>query len=169
MFVPDRLKTNAFRVLRLSAGATLSEIHKAAGSMRRAVLLGVANTTDADMPLLGDISRTEADIRAAIGRLENPTQRLSDRLFWFHFAPESRDAKVQARPSEPDGAARDHDEALRASSLRSKLVSTMLLVSRSGSERSEHGIGSSSMMTTGLVRWKWNNKGLSNLPLSLQK
>lgn len=63
MFVPDRLKTNAFRVLRLSAGATLSEIHKAAGSMRRAVLLGVANTTDADMPLLGEISRTEADIR----------------------------------------------------------------------------------------------------------
>lgn len=113
MFVPDRLKTNAFRVLRLSADATLSEIHKAAGSMRRAVLLGVANTTDADIPVLGDISRTEADIRAAIGRLENPTQRLSDRLFWFHLAPESRDAKVQASPNEPDGAARDHDDALR--------------------------------------------------------
>jgi hypothetical protein len=62
---------------------------------------------------LGDISRTEADIRAAIGRLENPTQRLSDRLFWFHLAPESRDAKAQAPPSEPDGAARDHDDALR--------------------------------------------------------
>ena len=84
MFVPDRLKTNAFRVLRLSADATLSEIHKAAGSMRRAVSLGVADTTEADMPLLGEVSRTEPDIRAAIGRLENPTQRLSDRLFWFH-------------------------------------------------------------------------------------
>ena len=36
-----------------------------------------------------------------------------------------------------------------ASLLRSKLVST-ILVSRSGSERSEHGIRSSPMMTTGL-------------------
>ena len=113
MFVPDRLKTNAFRVLRLSADATLSEIHKAAGSMRRAVSLGVANTTEADMPVLGEISRTEADIRAAIGRLENPTQRLSDRLFWFHLPPASRDAKTPSRSSELDGAAWAHDEALR--------------------------------------------------------
>ena len=55
-----------------------------------------------------------------------------------------------------------------ASSLRSKLIST-ILVCRSGSERSEHGIGSSPMMTTGLARWKSNNEGLSNLPPSLQK
>jgi hypothetical protein len=110
--VPDSFRTNAYRVLRLSADATLSEIHKAAGSMRRAVLLGVANTTDADILLLGDISRTEADIRAAIGRLENPTQRLSDRLFWFHLAPESRDAKTPASPSEPDAVATNHDDAL---------------------------------------------------------
>ena len=111
--MPDRLKTNAFRVLRLSADASLSEIHKAAGSMRRAVLLGVANATEADMPLLGEISLTEADIRAAIGRLENPTQRLSDRLFWFHLPPESRNTKAPVRPSGPDGAVWDHDEALR--------------------------------------------------------
>jgi hypothetical protein len=103
MFVPDRLKTNAYRVLRLSADATLSEIHKAAGSMRRAVSLGVAHTTEADMPLLGQVSRTEPDIRAAIGRLENPTQRLSDRLFWFHVP----------RSSEPGGAVWHHDESLR--------------------------------------------------------
>src|ERR1700694_3233589 len=79
MFVPDRLKTNAYRVLRLSADATLSEIHKAAASMRRATALGIAGTTEADMPVLGEISRTEAEIRAAIGRLENPVQRISDR------------------------------------------------------------------------------------------
>jgi hypothetical protein len=113
MFVPDRLKTNAYRVLRLPADATVSEIHKAAGSMRRAVSLGVATTTEGDMPLLGEMSRTETDIRAAIGRLENPTQRLSDRLFWFHLTPESLDAKAPARPSEPDGVAWSHDEALR--------------------------------------------------------
>ena len=113
MFVPNRLKTNAFRVLRLSADATLSEIHKAAGSMRRAVSLDVANTTEGDIPLLGETSRTEVDIRAAIGRLENPTQRLSDRLFWFHLPPELRGAKAPTRPSESDGAVWGHDEALR--------------------------------------------------------
>lgn len=112
MFVPDRLKTNAYRVLRLSADATLSEIHKAAASMRRAALLGLADTTEADMPLLGEIPRTEADIRAAIGGLENPVQRLRDRLFWFHLPPESRDAKA-AVAAQPDGAAWNHDEALR--------------------------------------------------------
>lgn len=113
MFVPDRMKTNAFRILRLSAGATLSEIHKAAGSMRRALSLGVANATEADMPVLGEVSRSEADVRAAVGRLENPTQRLSDRLFWFHVPPGSRDAKASARHSERDGAALDHDAALQ--------------------------------------------------------
>jgi len=113
MFVPDTLKTNAFQVLRLSTDATLSEIHEAAGSMRREALLGVAQATEAYMPLLGEIQRTEAEIRAAVGRLENPSQRLRDRLFWFHLPPELRVAKAPARPSEPDGVAWDHDEALR--------------------------------------------------------
>lgn len=110
MFVPDRLKTNAFRVLRLSADASLSEMHKAAGNMRRAVMLGVVNTTEADMPSLGGTSRTEPDIRAAVGRLENPTQRLCDRLFWFHLPPRSQEAKAPTRSGQPVG---DHDEALR--------------------------------------------------------
>src|SRR6266436_5143949 len=98
MFVPDKFKTNAYRVLRLSANATLSEIHKAGAGMRRAVALGFADATKDDIPLLGDISRTEADIRAAIGRLENPIQRLSDRLLWFHFPSEPSD-EHPVRPS----------------------------------------------------------------------
>ena len=113
MFVPDRLKTNAYRVLRLSADATLSEIHKAAGSMRRAASLGLADTTEVDMPLLGEVSRAEADIRAAIGRLGNPAQRLTDRLFWFHRPPESGNVQAAVRPSQPDGEGLDHDEALQ--------------------------------------------------------
>ena len=113
VFVPNRLRSNAFRVLRVSADATLSEIHKAAGSMRRAVSLGLMFTSEADVPLLGAIPRTEADIRAAIGRLENPVQRLSDRLFWFHLPPESRIADASQRPNESDGAVRNHEEALR--------------------------------------------------------
>ena len=113
MFVPERMKTNAYRVLGLAADATLSEIHRAAGSMRRAVSLGVAKTTDADLPLLGEISRTESDIRSAIGRLENPTQRLSDRLFWFHRPLEVVNAQASVRPNNPNESARAHDEALR--------------------------------------------------------
>ena len=50
MFVPERLKTNAYRILRLSANATASEINKAVASMRRAAALGFAVTTAADMP-----------------------------------------------------------------------------------------------------------------------
>ena len=114
MFVPDKLKKNAYRVLRLSADATLSEIHKAAASMRRAAALGIAGTTEADMPLLGEISRTEAEIRAAIGRLENPVQRISDRLFWFHLPPESKNAKAPGRPYQPAGVAWNHDQALHS-------------------------------------------------------
>jgi len=75
MFVPDGLRTNAYRVLRLSANATLSEIHRAADSMRRTAKLGLAGTNEADIPLLGEVPRLEADIRGAIGRLANPSQR----------------------------------------------------------------------------------------------
>lgn len=113
MFVPDRLKTNAFRILRLSADATPSEIHKAAGTIRRTASLGVAVSSEADIRLLGVIPHTEANIRAAIGRLENPVQRLSDRLFWFHLPSESRDVKAPALRSESDGPEWDHDDALR--------------------------------------------------------
>jgi len=80
--------------------------------MRRAASLGLMGTTEADMPLLGEIARTEADIRTAIGRLENPVQRLSDRLFWLHLPPESRDAKAPARPANRNRSGWNHDEAL---------------------------------------------------------
>ena len=67
MFAPDRLKINSYRVLRLSANATLSEIHNAAAGMRRATMLGVAGTTQDDRPLLGEVPRSEGDIRTAVG------------------------------------------------------------------------------------------------------
>lgn len=113
MFVPDTLNRNAFRVLRVSGDATLSEIHKAAAAMRRAVTLGIVSTTEVDVPLLGEIPRTEADIRAAVGRLENPAQRLRDRLFWFSAVPESRTGGAPHRANEPDRTLWSHDEALR--------------------------------------------------------
>ena len=52
MFVPDRLKANAFRVLRLSADATLTDVHNAAGDLRRATLSDAITVTEADIPEL---------------------------------------------------------------------------------------------------------------------
>jgi hypothetical protein len=63
MFVPDGFRTNAYRVLRLSGNATLSEIHKAAASMRRAGTLGLAGTTEADIPLLGEVRNVSMKMR----------------------------------------------------------------------------------------------------------
>ena len=100
MSVPDWLKTNAYRVLRIPAGASLSDVHKAATNMRRAVRLGAVSATEADIAVLGEIPRTEADIRVATGRLENPTQRILDRLFWLH----SIDSAVSVRPGGLDTA-----------------------------------------------------------------
>jgi hypothetical protein len=88
--------------------------------MRRAAVLGLADTSDADIPFLGEIPRTEADIRTALGRIESPVQRLRDRLFWFHLAPKSLDTKSISRVAEtfrddPRAAAvLDHDKALHA-------------------------------------------------------
>lgn len=112
IFIPHALKANPYRVLRLSADATLSEIHKAAGSMRRATLLGLTGTTEADIPILGDISRTEADIRTAIARLENPAQRISDRLFWLHISAEDRASKAESNSEPINDVSWSHDKAL---------------------------------------------------------
>ena len=105
MFVPDRFKSNAYRVLRLSGEATLSDVHKAAGDIRRAALLDAIGITDADVPALGETPRSEADIRVAVGRIENPELRIADRLFWFHAPPGATSGLT---------ALNKHDAALQA-------------------------------------------------------
>ena len=118
MFVPDYLKSNAYRVLRLSANSNYSKIHQASASMRRAAKLGLGGTTEADMPFLGEVSRNEADIQAAISRINDPLQRLKDRLFWFYLTPKLLDAQTTSRLFEtfrdnPEAAAAlNHDKAL---------------------------------------------------------
>jgi hypothetical protein len=117
MFVPDRWQSNPYRVLRLSASASASDIHKAAAAMRRLALLGVAETAAADMPRLGPLARTEAGIRAAVGRLGDPAQRLVDRLFWFHLIPDRPEsanlgASGHNETHVESAATRRHDDAL---------------------------------------------------------
>ena len=114
MLIPDRLKSNAYRVLGLSGNATLSEIHSVAGEMRRKVQLGLSQTTDLVYPSFGEVSRSESDIRAAMGRLGNPVQRLTDRLLWFHVLPENHGIQTQTLLSQTAGVEWSHDEALRS-------------------------------------------------------
>ncbi len=113
MPIPGWLQANPYRVLRLSANASSSDAHKAASAMRKLAQLGIENTSEADIPSLGEIRRSESDIRSAVGRLENPSQRIADRLFWLHSATERPDANASGDSREPlKKAAWDHDQAL---------------------------------------------------------
>ena len=109
MIAPDAFRINAYRVLRVPVSASASDIHKAAASMRRAATLGLSNTSDIDIPGLGDGPRGDADIRAAVGRLANPVQRLTDRLFWFYQLPELTSTRSISSTLDPAG----HDRVLR--------------------------------------------------------
>ncbi len=112
MLLPRKFQMNAFRVLRISSGASLSDIHKAAASMRRAASLGIVNTSESDLPQFGEVGRTESDIRAAVGRLEHPVQRLGERIFWFHKPPGLGGDTVPLSSDQDRSSALDHDAAL---------------------------------------------------------
>ena len=118
MFVPDYLKSNAYRVLVASAKATGSEIQKASSALRRTAKLGVAPKSEDEVTILGDVSRHESDIQAALARIKNPPQRLKDRLFWFHVTPKVLDSTtvsklLQKFQNDPEAAiALQHDQSL---------------------------------------------------------
>lgn len=111
------IQSNPLRILRLSANATATEIHKAAASMRRAAKLQAVELNADDVPSFGAVPRTESDIRAALGKLESPTERLKARLFWFHSTLRpgglSSETNTSENPSSPlKQATAKHDQAL---------------------------------------------------------
>jgi len=110
MIAPDTFRLNAYRVLRIPASASAGDIHKAAANMRRAAAQGTARTSEFDIPQLGDVPRGDADISAAVGRLGNPVQRITDRLFWFCQLPTPSGAQRVTSAMDPTG----HDCVLRA-------------------------------------------------------
>jgi len=117
MLVPDWVRTNSYRLLQLSADANPRDIQAAAAGLRRAIALGVSDTSDGASPSLGDVPRSEGDIRSAGGRLENPAHRLQDRLFWFHFKPGAEEPTSKSWVSGSvrgplDEPFREHDRAL---------------------------------------------------------
>jgi hypothetical protein len=64
------------------------------------------------------VPRTETDIRASVGRLENPSHRIADRLFWLHAAITGLDESGADGPEALrvplKKAAWEHDQALNA-------------------------------------------------------
>jgi hypothetical protein len=115
MLIPARFQTNAYRVLRAPAASTASEMHHAAIAIRRAVTLGLATLTAEDIPTLGPLSRSETALREAIGRMENPAQRLRDRLFWFHGTPTIEASTLAPIEKAHDNSLRDLFASLEAS------------------------------------------------------
>jgi tetratricopeptide (TPR) repeat protein len=82
----SRFTHNAYRITGQPGSASLIEIRREADNIRRAARVGRETTKDIDMPWLGPVTREEADVREALGRLILPSQRLEERLFWFHEA-----------------------------------------------------------------------------------
>jgi hypothetical protein len=115
------LAHSAFRTLGLSASVSQAEVFDAASSVRLALKLGVNKTFDTDLPWLEPVSRAEADVRDASGRLSDPTRRAFERLFWFHgrvTSPPVTSAAELLRAVEGllfrDSPAACHDAALLA-------------------------------------------------------
>lgn len=108
---------NGFRAFGVSAAASRAELQAANGSLRRALKLAMAKSTDWDLPWLGPIDRTDACLQNATGRLADVEKRLIDRLFWF--SPGSADlvklppGAWPGLPTAPDSRPeRNHDVAL---------------------------------------------------------
>jgi len=116
MVIPDVLVSNAFRVLRASVECNSSGAHKGAASLRRAASLGTLTPKPEDLPELGDVPRDEQALRMAIGRLESASQRVRDRMFWFHQPRRGETSTTagseECAPGRFDDAARAHDAAL---------------------------------------------------------
>jgi hypothetical protein len=77
------LRPNAYRVLGLPGEATWEEIKRVAERLRGLESWG-SWSSPWDMPMLGTVRREPADIDAAVARLADTTERLRDRLLWFH-------------------------------------------------------------------------------------
>ncbi|MDX9721481.1 MAG: GreA/GreB family elongation factor [Myxococcota bacterium] len=114
---PMRLRANAYRTLRLPAGASLPDIYAAEARLRRLARLGLQSPDVIDRLLGGTIPSDESDIRSAVGRLGDISLRIQDRLFWLHSVDGHLDPSQFSAVS--DGRYRDnpairrHDDALR--------------------------------------------------------
>ena len=108
MIAPDTFRLNAYRALRVPASASASDIQKAAANMRRASA-HVREDVRIRHPATGRRVSHGRDISAAVSRLANPVQRITDRLFWFCQLPTPSGAQRVIRHGSTG-----HDCVLRA-------------------------------------------------------
>jgi len=75
---------NAFRVLGLPADASQRSVLERAAAMDRAAKVGMIRPPSPwDLKWFGPLEQERSSISDALGRLGNPQQRLTERLFWF--------------------------------------------------------------------------------------
>lgn len=110
---------NAYRILGVLGNSSQDAITHAADVMDASLKMGVSSTTSWDMPWLGNLPRSEAEVRDAMGRLNDPNQRLRERLFWFHEGETllkglNRETigEIAAKWAEMDRPAARHDSTL---------------------------------------------------------
>jgi len=78
-----RYQNNAYRVLGLLPGATLTEIKQRADDLDIEMKLGTSPEYKYDFSFLGPIDRSYENIIGAVERLENPIAKLREEMFYF--------------------------------------------------------------------------------------
>jgi hypothetical protein len=80
----QQVERNAFRVLGLPADASQKAILERAAALDRAAKVGVIQQpASSDLEFFGQLRPDRTSISEALGRLSNPQQRLTERLFWI--------------------------------------------------------------------------------------
>ena len=92
----EQFRRNSFRLLGLSASAGQAEVLAAARRMRLLASDPDAPSTSWDLPWLGQLPRQRSDIEQAIARLNDPSSRLTERIFWFVNEPPDRSMRARA-------------------------------------------------------------------------
>lgn len=97
---------NPFRVLGLFANMTRMEVRNTQQRMRMRAKVGASRSSSDMLSFLFQTDINESAIRDAFNELENPTKRLSSKLFWFEKVTSSDDeALAYLLKSEANAAA----------------------------------------------------------------
>lgn len=142
----EPLARNAFRTLGVRASASQREVFDAAASARLALKLGVRKSFERDAAWLEPVSRTDADVRDAVGRLSDPSARAFERLFWFH-------SDAQIRPASNLAELRAQTDALLLEDTPQALHDAALLA-LAGLQRLDPALKDSDAWTRALQLWR---------------
>lgn len=110
------LAANAYRTLGISALSTQADIEAAARKMRIWPDASRIPPTPWDLPWLGPMGRSRAQIEQAVSLLHQPIARLEQRLLWFGVSDPPADSSAAAWPVSAaawtDWPAREHARVL---------------------------------------------------------